>query len=691
MALSSSFLLATLVLLSCGKDKETDPPNNDTGPANPPADPCTRYDLSTAEPGAPVLHRLTKAEIENSLFDLLGIRSPVGDHLIENDYFQGYPTLGEAQSTTDTHIDALLAAFELVELELGADFNEQVTGLELGESQGFNPLGYADGQDWIIDRVGVIGYSIEPHASGRYTVRVEASVAEPSNDPPRLVLGLMSAGLTTNASDFKPIQFTYIDLDQNPQEYEIDLDMRVGRQRVYLGWDKPDQDKTGGIRLANLEIDGTQAFRSVQSDMLDCLAQNEPMVCIEAMPLEFAKHAWRRPLSTEEESRLADLWQDQVDAGLEIQEAFALVVRAVLMSPQFLYLVEEDAGVTRALTGWEIASRLSYFLWDTLPDDALFALAESGDLLEDPVLREQVSRMLQDERSWQFVDDYLLSWMALSGLNYPIPDPVVFPELTPSLLESMREESARFFHANLIEDRPLGELLTGQETFLDSALAHHYGLTPPEEDWGAVSLAGTGRTGLLTHGSLLTAFSKPNQSNPVTRGQWVARRVLCRPPGPVPDDVEGFRGEEAGEGVDKREAMAMHRSDPYCASCHELMDPIGLSLEGFDAIGRSRTVDEWGNPVDTTGEIPGATSEDTPVSFEGPVDLAEHIAQTRTFAECMGENLFFYSVARSMKSLEYCGIREVAEANTDQTLSGLIAELVTSPYFQQRSSQEDVR
>ena len=377
--------------------------------------------------------------------------------------------------------------------------------------------------------------------------------------------------------------------------------------------------------------------------ILSCApAPGEERACATQILQDFASRAFRRPATDEEVETYVSLLDVAAETGEGFLGGIRMALTAVLMSPSFLFRVEVaptgDGPVP--LGDHEIATRLSYFLWSTMPDDELLEAANAGLLQDDEELLWQVDRMLADERAKAFVPDFAGQWLSVEALPSHDVDGPTFPSYDEPLMRAMQEEVLRFFAAVLEEDRPISELLTADFTFVNAKLATHYGLEPVE-GWQRVSVTPEIQAGILGKASILTITSGSTRTSPVKRGKWVLEQLLCSPPPPPPPGVEGdLEGEEGEAPTTLRERLARHREDPVCASCHETLDPLGLGLENFDGIGAFRTVDELGLPIDSSGVLPSGEA------FSGAGELAALISQDARFASCVTQQLVTYGVGR---------------------------------------------
>jgi hypothetical protein len=397
----------------------------------------------------------------------------------------------------------------------------------------------------------------------------------------------------------------------------------------------------------------------------------------------FADRAYRRPVTHAEMARLMRFVEEALNAGKGADAGLKMAIQTILVSPHFLFKVEADppAGgpaLDRRLNDFELATRLSYFLWSSMPDDELFRLACAGELSRPAVLVAQVRRMLKDSRARALAEDFAGQWLQTRALAEAAPDPTRFPDFDDELRRAMRAETELVFDHVAREDRGVTELLTGEYTFANERLARHYGLSGVRGDrMRRVSLAGTGRAGVLTHASVLTVTSGPTRTSPVRRGRWILENVLGTQAPPPPPGVDGLK-ERAGASL--RDRLDRHRADPACASCHARMDPLGYALENFDAVGRWRDRD-GDAAVDLYGELPDGRS------FRGPAELRALLAaRPDDFVRCLAGKLLTYGLGRSLRPADRAAVeRAVRHAGRNgYRFSSLVIALVRSDPFLMR-------
>ena len=415
--------------------------------------------------------------------------------------------------------------------------------------------------------------------------------------------------------------------------------------------------------------------------------------CAQEILSGLARRAYRRPLEEFDLSTLMNFYRmgrsdGSFDAGIQ------LALERLLISPDFLFRVERDPidsdpGTIYALTDLEIASRLSYFLWSSGPDDELLALAERSRLNDPAILEQQVIRMLADPRATALVQNFAGQWLYLRNLRGAVPDPLVFPEFDENLREAFAKETEMFVESLLREDTSVLDLLGADYTFVNERLARHYGI---EGIYGShfrrVSLApdmAERRGGIFGHGSLLTVTSYPNRTSPVLRGKWVLTNILGTPPPAPPADIPDLpdRGEN-GEAATVRDRLARHRESPACSVCHAPMDPLGLALENYNAVGQWRTTGEAELPIDSSGNLPDGTV------FEGPLGLRTLLLERRDqFVGTFTEKLLAYALGRGPEYYDRPTVRAItrAAASDNYRWSSIIVGIVQSTPFRMRRSE----
>lgn len=406
----------------------------------------------------------------------------------------------------------------------------------------------------------------------------------------------------------------------------------------------------------------------------------------------FLPRAFRRPVRDDEVDRYQALFAGALSRGERFEESILFALQGVLISPHFLFRVVEPNPTPepRLLGDYEMASRLSYFLWGSMPDQALFDLAGEGKLQDPAVLDEAVVRMLKDPRALGLAEPFIEQWLGTRELGRDIrPDPKLFPQFDAELQAAFKYEPIIFFQEVLAADQPLTELIDSKFTVLNNRLARHYGFKMQglkQQPVRAALPEGSERGGILTMAAVAAVTSYPHRTSPVLRGKWVLDTIFGTPPSPPPPDVPALV-EAHDPAVPKtlRERLLEHRRDPTCASCHNRMDPIGFGLENYDVLGRFRTEDA-GKPIDSRGELPDGTK------FDGPRELkAVLLAQKDVFIRNLATKLLGYALGRGLTIEDSCTVDAVVEKlkQNDYKAHTLVREIVRSvPFrFQPAASQ----
>ena len=506
------------------------------------------------------------------------------------------------------------------------------------------------------------------------------------------------------------VQQVKVEADEDaPRHYEAKFRLPAGKHHLRLvvlrdkaglspeeaaKW-KSGKEQKGSVNVHHLELEGPP---DAAAEMLPethrriffkrATKDTAPQIAREVIGA-FARRAYRRPVTSAEVERLLKLYELGARNGESFEGSVQQALKAVLVSPHFLFRGElqpepDNPKSVHPINEFALASRLSYFLWSSLPDEELFTLAERGQLRKN--LEAQVRRMLKDPKSRALVENFAGQWLQLRNLAIIQPDKKLFPTFDAKLRAAMQRETELLFEHVLREDRSVFEFLTADYTFVNERLAKHYGLANVTGDeFQRVSLKGTPRAGVLTHASILTLTSNPTRTSPVKRGKWVLENLLATPPPPPAPNVPELDGQKQLTGT-LRQRMEQHRADPTCASCHTKMDAIGFGLENYDGVGAFRKLDA-GAAIDPSGELSAAEK------FQGPVELANLLAKQKKedFIRCMVEKMLTYSLGRGLEYYDRCAMKEIADglAKRRNTFSGLILEVVNSTPFQKRRGEGD--
>ena len=428
--------------------------------------------------------------------------------------------------------------------------------------------------------------------------------------------------------------------------------------------------------------------KASRKKILVCDPNTGGNVCMEKIVGKLAHRAFRRPVLKAEVAGLMRFIEIAKKEGQTPEQSLQLAIQAILVSPHFLFRIERDP-VDRAkvhnVTDVELASRLSYFLWTSMPDDELLALAETGKLRTS--IDAQLKRMLADPKSAAFAANFAGQWLETRNLDSVKPDPVKFATWGPELRDAMRTETNLFFEHVLRENRPLSDFIGARYTFLNERLAKHYGIEGVTgADFRRVDLATNQRGGILGHASVLTVSSYPTRTSPVIRGKYILQNVLGAPPPSPPPDVPPLNEDTVGTSVSLRKQMEQHRSNATCASCHNRMDTLGFGLENYDAIGRWR--DKDGKfPIDVTGTFPNGKSFDSPALMR---DILT--SEMPDFARCLTEKMLTYALGRGLEKYDRRTVESITTklAAEGYPFQSMVFEIARSLPFQSRRGEQPV-
>ena len=644
--------------------------------------------------GAPMLHRMNRSEYQNAVRDLLDLPVDAAGLFPADASSEGFDNIASALSVSPALMQAYIsAANKISRLAVGdmttslststyrADTQDQslhLEGVTLGTRGGmsFEHVFPLDAEyEFSIGRTGAnAAFSLDP-------VGIEDPV-ELVIDGERVHLFPVDARATVKIS-----------LPAGPHTIEaafVKTQSPRGVDDLHKVWS--DSTSVRSVAIAGpLNPTGpgnTPSRRRIFTCTPASVAAEEP--CARQILEELAYRAYRRPVSERAMDTLMAFYRD----GRELRDfdtGIQYGLSRILVDPMFVFRFEEEPaglrdGESYSVSPYELASRLSFFIWSSIPDDELLAAAGSGELKDNTVLEAQTRRMLRDPKAEALVENFASSWLALRQLNSVNP---TSEDFDGSLRVAMRRETELLLEAIILEDRPVKELLTADYTFVNERLARHYGIPNIRgSHFRKVDLSGTGRHGLLGHGSILTITSAPNRTSPVIRGAWIMENLLGTPPPPPPPGVEVNLDDAPPPGAAPttlRQRLEQHRVDPSCAACHNMMDPIGFALENFDPVGKFRDQTD-GIPVNT-----GATFWDG-TEFTGPDGLYNIlIARSDLFVENFAEKLMTYALGRKVEYYDMPAIRKVvSEAQSEEfRFSALVKEIALSDAFTQRTKDAE--
>lgn len=638
-------------------------------------------------PGRVTIRRLNRAEYNNTIRDLMGIPfKPAADFPLDEVGY-GFDNNGDVLSLPPMLLEKYLAAAEKIVTK--AIVTDPATLVPRTEIPGKRFKPDKDGPDVRVEE-GVVGFWREGGAratanfpwAGEYILRINAYADLAGPELPKLSVKLGNRELKVvevSASDAKP------------GDYDVKVKADAGEQPLELAYlNNFNSAGDRNVFVKHLDVIGpTDAPITYPPSHTRIIPRppkpgEEKKLAHEYLQ-RFASRAFRRPATREETTRLVQFVEMAIKEGGTFEQGMQLAAEAVLVSPQFLFRSELDnkakPGEARRLNDFELAARLSYFLWSSMPDDELEELAAKGQLHKDKVLEAQVKRMMADPRIWGLVENFAGQWLQVRTFDVS-PDPDLFPKFDEPLREAMQKETLLFFQAILKEDRSIMDLLTANFTFVNERLAQHYGIPGIHGDtFQRVALTPeTHRGGILTQGSILTLTSNPTRTSPVNRGKWILEQVLGTPPPPPPPNVPKLENNSAVDlNASLRKRMEQHRANPECATCHEKMDPLGFAFENFDAIGAWRDKD-GDHPIDPSGKTPDGQV------FQGPEQLKELLKYGDSFARTVTQKMLTFALGRGLEFYDKCVVDDIVEKlkKNDYRFSTLILEIVNSRPFELR-------
>jgi mono/diheme cytochrome c family protein len=641
------------------------------------------------DPGRVTAHRLNRNEYSNTIRDLLGVDFRAEKYFPTDDSGDGFDNIGEVLTVSPVLMEKYMTAAErIADWALSTEIPAKSITVEYASK---------DKRITRVDR-STVEAAHRVDFAGDYTIRFGLP-GERAADAKPVTLGFWMDGklLHTMEVQTKPSGLVYFD---PYSEEEMHLYLPVGDHVFRAGFinddfvkDLADKDVYSNKKnkfFNSIVFIGPTASKVEKESRKKILLCNPEsgQACVERIVSTLARRAYRRPVTHGEVTSLLRFVDLAKSNGQSTEQGIQLAIQAILVSPNFLFHIERDASPTdpskvHQISDVELASRLSYFLWSSMPDDELLNLAEAGKLRG--VLDEQVKRMLADPRSGALAANFAGQWLETRNLDFISPDPKKFPEWNPELRDAMKTETTMFFEYMLRENRPISEFLDARYTFLNERLAKHYGIdgvSGPE--FRRVDLTTDQRGGVLSQAGVLTVSSYPTRTSPVIRGKYVLQNILGTPPPPPPPDVPVLDEGAIGTVGSLRQQLEKHRNDPTCASCHGRMDPLGFGLENYDAIGKWRTMDGK-FPVDSSGTLPDGKI------FGSPAEMRAILtSQLPQFSRTLIEKMLTYSLGRGLKT--YDG-RTVDNMNRELAASGyrfqtLIQQIVQSVPFQSRRGEE---
>ena len=675
-----------------------------------------RSAAAKANPGAPALHRLNRIEYANAIRDLLSLEIDATSLLPADDSSSGFDNNADALGVSPALMERYLSAASKIGRQAVGDpatpVSEKVYALPNDLTQDSHveglPFGTRGGlllrHNFPVDgeysiattlsrggKDGGVGFGAADTKGEELEVSVDGErvklfqLASAPDLEVRLPVkaGLRSIGVTFAAKNYAPVEDTL---------------------QPYLRSMFPGGVWTVVPHVGSVTIKGPYQTTGVgdtvsRRRIFACHPANEQqeLPCAKKIISAIAGRAFRRPITDQDLETLTSFYQAGRSKG-SFDDGIEMALRRILASPEFMFRFERGPakpGEAYRITDLELASRLSFFLWSSLPDDELVKLATQGKLKDSAVLEQQVRRMLADPRSKELVSNFAGQWLYLRNLQSLVPAMEEFPDFDDNLRQAMRRETELFFDSIVREDRNVLDLLTADYTFVNERLAKHYGIADIYgSQFRRVTLdADSPRRGLLGQGSILTVTSLATRTSPVLRGKWILENILGVPPPEPPPNVPALKenvrptdkGTDTVEALSVRRRMEEHRAKEPCASCHKMMDPIGFALENFDAVGQWRTLDGR-LPIDASGQLVDGTKVD------GPVNLRKALlVYSDQFLRTVTEKLLTYAIGRSVEYYDMPAVRSIVRdaSRNDNRFSSIIVGIVKSPPFQMKVNVEE--
>jgi mono/diheme cytochrome c family protein len=661
------------------------------------------------DPGHITVRRLNRTEYNNTIRDLVGIDFNPADDFPADDIGHGFDNIGDVLSMSPVLMERYLAAAESIvqrAILIGPPPKppqRHLIAMFLGRSK---PEPFREVRVRSMDFAGDFHTSHKLTMDGEYRLRVRAWGRQVGIDP--IKIAFLVDGKEIGQAEVKAKD----DKDKAGRYESPYVKLTAGDHRVAVAFlnpftdpkaEKPAEAKRE-LFVQFIEFDGPQDMvPATHKRMMACDASKPKREQGREILTRFASKAWRRPATTAEIDRLLKLVDDAETRKEPFEAGIQLAAQAVLASPKFLFRLElddrPDQAQSHPIDEYQLASRLSYFLWSTMPDDELFDLAAKKQLSAN--LDAQVRRMLKDPKAGALTENFALQWLQLRRLKSFTPDAKLFPSFNEPLRAAMLKETELFFGEIVREDRGILDLLDADFTYLNEPLARHYGIQDTNgnrqgqkpakpggqpirgEKFVRVSLQPGDRGGLLTQASVLTVTSNPTRTSPVKRGRWVLEQMLGTPPPPPPPNVPELVDSKETTGS-LRQRMEQHRANPACAGCHARMDPLGFAFENFNAIGAFRAKD--GNfDIDASGTLPDGKA------FKGPVELKTILkGKKELFARNLAEKMLTYALGRGVEYYDKPTLDRISTAleRNDYKFSTLITEIAKSEPFRLRRGKE---
>ena len=648
--------------------------------------------LVKPDPGRVTARRLNRSEYTNTIRDLLAVDFRADKSFPTDDSGEGFDNIGDILTVSPLLMDKYISAARTIAARaIGAD-PLPPKPIEIEYSTRLKNIRRLDKSD--VEATHRVDFDAE------YDIRIGLPGQRAADAKP-VKIGLWMDGkqLTTIMAETKPSGLTYF----NPySEEHMKVYLPEGDHVFRLGFvdddfvtalnDKDAYDDKKNKFISSMFFVGpykSNVEKESRKKILICDPATGP-ACVDKIVSTLARRAYRRPVTKTEVAALTRFVALAKADGRTPEQGIQLAIQAMLVSPHFLFHIEHDSNPTdpnaaHKISDIELANRLSYFLWSSMPDEELQALGETGKLSQPAVMDAQVKRMLADPKASAMAENFAGQWLEIRNLDSIKPDPVKFPAWSPELRDAFKTETRMFFDNMLRENRPIGEFLNARYTYLNEFLAKYYGIDDVKgPDFRRVDLKTEERGGILSQGSVLAVSSYPSRTSVVIRGKYILQNILGTPPPPPPPDVPPLDEGSVGTAMSLRQQMEKHRANAICASCHSRMDPLGFGLENYDAIGKWRTMDGK-FPVDSSGVLPSGKS------FSTPLEMREILtAMQGDFARCLTEKMLVYALGRGLKPYDKRTVEQIDDqlAASGYGFQTLVSDIVHSLPFQERRGED---
>lgn len=642
-------------------------------------------DCKLADAGRVTLRRLNRLQYQNTVQDLLGIKLDLTKDFPSDDVGEGFDNIGDVLTVSPLLFEKYLSAAELATAAAIKTPREFDLEFDLGSMALTEGVSLTDNAELGYFATGIASAEFVTTEAGEYTLEFSAWAQQAGTEAARLlivsdhnVLGLVS--VTAKNGEIA--------------EFKIPANIKAGQHTLTLKFDNDFYDpknpdpaqRDRNLYVSKFKITKPISKATLPNGPITALPKSDsdidtPMAVLSA----FASKAFRRPATKQEVERLLKLYSLERSKKEPYESAIQTCIQAILTSPTFLFRVENGAklGADQPLNDYEIATRLSYFLWGSMPDNVLLGLAKAGQLKDTKALSAQVSLMLNSSRARVLSSDFAAQWLQLRRIDSCSPDPKMFPEFNDELKADMLREVENLFMDTIYQNKSILTLVDSDRVFVNDRLAKLYGIQNViGANFREVKVADLNRGGLFGTAAFLTVTSNPNRTSPVKRGKWILEQILGTPPPSPPPNVGNLPEDTVIKPtLPMKQRLEIHRNNPACSNCHRTMDALGYSLENLDPIGRYRNKD-GDLDVDSSGELPDGTK------INGVSDLKKMIqSRKRDFVRCLTEKMLVYAIGRGLRTEDSCHIEKIVDTveASGYKMQALIVAVVTSDPFRKVS------